>query len=267
MDAISPLRAVCGSGGAQYSGTRIDHGLSGFCSFSQENKSKSKLSPVMSLDLKEQPMASNQTLAALSSSSYLRMFSFQAKTSSIGMSRGMRWWEKSTKVNMLEIHSANHLVDSLLNAGDRLVVLDFYSPGCGGCKSLHPKICQLAESNPNVMFLKVNQEELRTMCHGLNVHVLPFFKFYRGAEGKLCSFSCTIATINKFKKALDKHGSERCSLGPAKGLDCKELMALASVGELKMDLDFLTVHQDVLPLSSASSFCYETEEQHQKMMV
>ena len=72
MDAvISPLRAVCGSGGAQYSGTRIDHGLSGFCSFSQENKSKSKLSPVMSLDLKEHPMTSNQTLAALSSSSYV----------------------------------------------------------------------------------------------------------------------------------------------------------------------------------------------------
>ncbi|CAN6917112.1 unnamed protein product [Brassica oleracea] len=57
MDAISPLRAVCGIG-AQHSGTRIDHGLSGFCSFSQENKSKSKLSPVMtSLDLKEHPMA------------------------------------------------------------------------------------------------------------------------------------------------------------------------------------------------------------------
>ncbi|KAJ4865860.1 hypothetical protein Rs2_52623 [Raphanus sativus] len=265
MDAVSPFRAVCGSA-AQYSGTRIDHGLSGFCSFSQENKSKPKLSPVMSLDLKEHPMSSNQTLTALSSSSSYVVV--PTKTSSIGMSRGMRWWEKSTKDNMLEIHSANHLVDSLLNAGDRLVVLDFYSPGCGGCKSLHPKICQLAETNPNVMFLKVNQEELRTMCHGLNVHVLPFFKFYRGAEGKLCSFSCTIATINKFKKALDKHGSERCSLGQAKGLDSKELMALASVGELKMNLDSLTVDRDVLlPLSSASSFCYETEQQHQKMVV
>lgn len=52
----------------------------------------------------------------------------------------MRWWEKSTNHNMLEIQSANHLVDSLLNAGDRLVVLDFYSPACGGCKSLHPKV-------------------------------------------------------------------------------------------------------------------------------
>ena len=31
-------------------------------------------------------------------------------------------------------------MDSLLNAGDRLVIVDFYSPGCGGCKALHPKV-------------------------------------------------------------------------------------------------------------------------------
>ncbi|VVB13599.1 unnamed protein product [Arabis nemorensis] len=233
-----------------------NHGqISGFSSFSQENKSKSQLFPVMSLDLKEHPTDfTNQSLTAFSSSSVA-----PAKTSSlIGMSRGMRWWEKSANHNMLEINSANHLVDSLLNAGDRLVVLDFYSPSCGGCKSLYPKMCQLAESNPSVMFLKVNQEELRTMCHGLNVHVLPFFKFYRGAEGKLCSFSCTVATISKFKKALDKHGSERCSLGPAKGLDKKELAALASVGELKMNQHSLTMHHQ------ANIFGYKTEEQYQK---
>ncbi|KAL0689652.1 hypothetical protein Bca4012_089330 [Brassica carinata] len=217
MDAISPLRAVCGIG-AQHSGTRIDHGLSGNIPW---------------LETKHSPLC------------LLLPMWFLQRHSPIGMSKGMRWWEKSTKENMLEIHSANHLVDSLLKAGDRLVVLDFYSPGCGGCKSLHPKICQLAESIPNVMFLK----------------------FYRGAEGKLCSFSCTISTINKFKKALEKHGSERCSLGPAKGLDSKELMALASVGELKMNLDSLTMHQDVLLSSSASSFCYKTEEQHEKMVV
>ncbi|XP_010443965.1 PREDICTED: thioredoxin-like 1-2, chloroplastic [Camelina sativa] len=245
----------------------------GFSPFSQENTSKkSKLYPVMSLDLKEQqhPMASpdftNHTLtttAFSSSSSSSSVAPFQVKkTSSTGTSRGMRWWEKSTKHHMLEIHSANHLVDSLLNAGDRLVVLHFFSPACGGCKSLHPKVCQLAESNPDVIFLKVNQEELRTMCHGLNIHVLPFFKFYRGAEGKVCSFSCTIATISKFKKALEKHGSERCSsLGPAKGLDEKELAALASVGELKMNLNPFKHYQ------SSSSFGYKTEEQYEKVML
>lgn len=128
---------------------------------------------------------------------------------------------------MIEIHSAQELVDTLANAGDRLVIVDFYFPGCGGCKALHPKvcimyvilivfcfffylfwiiiclliflkwqICQLAESNQSAIFLKVNYEEHKSMCHSLHIHVLPFFRFYRGAEGRVCSFSCTNATVS-----------------------------------------------------------------------
>lgn len=70
------------------------------------------------------------------------------------------------------------------------------------------------------------------MCYSLNVHVLPFFRFYRGAHGRLCSFSCTNATIKKFKDALAKHTPDRCSLGPPKGLEEKELLALASNRDL-----------------------------------
>lgn len=44
---------------------------------------------------------------------------------------------------MVEIHSAQDLVDALLDAGDRLAIIDFYSPGCGGCKALHPKVLSL----------------------------------------------------------------------------------------------------------------------------
>lgn len=166
-----------------------------------------------------------------------RSISINAQAS-ICVSRAQRWWDKTLKPNMVEIHSAKELVDSLLNAGDRLVIIDFYSPGCGGCRTLHPKICQLAESNPDAIFLKVNYEELKAMCHALRIHVLPFFRFYRGAEGKLCSFSCTNATIKKFKDALGRYGTERCSLGPAKGLDESELLALASVGQLSRNESF-----------------------------
>lgn len=66
--------------------------------------------------------------------------------------------------------------------------------------------------------------------------------------------------ISKFKKALDKHGSERCSLGLAKGLDDKELAGLASIGELKMNLNHVSLRQ-------ASILSYKTEEQHQQHMV
>ncbi|GFZ07729.1 atypical CYS HIS rich thioredoxin 5 [Actinidia rufa] len=103
-------------------------------------------------------------------------FSIKAQ-SSICVSQAMRWWEKTLKPNMKEINSSQELVDSLLIAGDRLAIVDFYSPGCGGCKALHPK-------------------------------------------------------IKKFKDALAKHGTERCHLGPAKGLDESELLSLASIGEI-----------------------------------
>ncbi|GAB2293158.1 hypothetical protein Dimus_027366 [Dionaea muscipula] len=135
---------------------------------------------------------------------------------------------------MKEITSAQDLVDSLLNAGDKLAVVDFFSPGCGGCKALHPKVCQLAEMNPDVQFLQVNYEEHKSMCYSLHVHVLPFFRFYRGAEGRVCSFSCTNVTISKFKNALAKHSTPRCPLDPPKGLEEKELLALVA----NMDLSF-----------------------------
>ncbi|KAL1566328.1 thioredoxin-like 1-2, chloroplastic [Salvia divinorum] len=51
----------------------------------------------------------------------------------------VRWWEENHHQNMIEVESAQELVDSLLNGGERLVVLDFYSPACGGCRTLHPK--------------------------------------------------------------------------------------------------------------------------------
>ncbi|KAK1266071.1 hypothetical protein QJS04_geneDACA000570 [Acorus gramineus] len=153
--------------------------------------------------------------------------------SSICIARSMRWWEKISKPNMVEVNSAQELVDSLSNAGDRLVIVDFYSPGCGGCKALHPKVCQFAESNPNALFLKVNYEEQKAMCQSLNIHVLPFFRFYRGAQGRVCSFSCTNATIKKFKDALAKHGTEQSGLGPAKGLEEQELLNLASNREVR----------------------------------
>ncbi|MFS7915497.1 putative monodehydroascorbate reductase (NADH) [Helianthus anomalus] len=151
---------------------------------------------------------------------------------SISIGKSLRWWEKGVQPNMKEITGAEDLVESLLTAGDKLVVVDFFSPGCGGCKALHPKLCQLAEMHPDVQFLQVNYEEHKSMCYSLNVHVLPFFRFYRGAEGRLCSFSCTNATIKKFKDALAKHKPERCSLGPPKGLEEKELVALGANPDL-----------------------------------
>ncbi|CAH9061950.1 unnamed protein product [Cuscuta europaea] len=159
------------------------------------------------------------------------------KQMSIGIGKAQRWWEKGLQPNMKEVAGAQDLVDSLKNAADKLVVVDFFSPGCGGCKALHPKICQFAEMNPDIQFLQVNYEEHKSMCYSLNVHVLPFFRFYRGSEGRVCSFSCTNATIKKFKDAIAKYGTYSGSgnVGPAKGLEEKELLALAANRDLSFN--------------------------------
>ena len=41
---------------------------------------------------------------------------------------------------MKDVTGAQDFVDSLLSAGDKLVIVIFFSPGCGGCKALHPKV-------------------------------------------------------------------------------------------------------------------------------
>ncbi|XP_050377454.1 thioredoxin-like 1-2, chloroplastic [Argentina anserina] len=198
------------------------------CSKSKE--SNSRAFPVLGVDFFGKPISDHKGLKSLRVKAP-RNFTVHVQAS-ICVSKAMKWWEKTLKPNMVEIYSAQELIDSLHTAGDRLVVVDFYSPGCGGCRALHPKICQLAEQNPDAIFLKVNYEERKTMCHGLHIHVLPFFRFYKGAEGRVCSFSCTNATIKKFKDALAKYGAEGCSLGPAKGLDESEILHLAEIGEL-----------------------------------
>ncbi|XP_074281396.1 thioredoxin-like 1-1, chloroplastic [Silene latifolia] len=187
-------------------------------------------------------LAVNQDDNRLWSSKKGKSQSIEAKMG-LSIAKAMRWWDKGLQPNMKEIASAEDLVNSLQKAGDQLVVVDFFSPGCGGCKALHPKICQLAEMNPDVQFLQVNYEEHKSMCYSLNVHVLPFFRFYRGSEGRVCSFSCTNATIKKFKDALAKYSPPRCSLGPPKGLEEKELLALAA----NKDLSFTYTPKPVQP--------------------
>ncbi|XP_039045474.1 thioredoxin-like 1-1, chloroplastic [Hibiscus syriacus] len=180
-----------------------------------------------------------------------------------------KWWEKRVLPNMKEVTSAQDLVDSLLNAVDKLVIVDFFSPGCRGCKALHPKICQLAEMNPDVQFLHVKYEEHKSMCYSLNVHVLPFFRFYRGAQGRLCSFSCTNATIKKFEDALAKHIPDRCSLSQTKGLDEKELLALAANKDLSFNYSPNPVQpaEEVTVSKPVPMVSFELKESEEKTLV
>jgi thiol-disulfide isomerase/thioredoxin len=135
-----------------------------------------------------------------------------------GPSDGTRWWEKGGSPNLNDIHSTQELIDALFNAGEKLVVVDFFATWCGSCRALYPKLCKLAAEHPDVEFLKVNFDENKRMCKSLNIKFLPYFHFYRGAAGCLEGFSCSLAQLQKLKDAIAQHNTDRCSLGPPLGV-------------------------------------------------
>lgn len=124
-----------------------------------------------------------------------------------------KWWEKNAP-NMIDIHSTQEFLSAMSQAGDRLVIVEFYGTWCASCRALFPKLCRTAEEHPEIVFLKVNFDENKPMCKRLNVKVLPYFHFYRGTEGQLESFSCSLAKFQKIKDAMEIHNTARCSIGP-----------------------------------------------------
>ncbi|KAH7416284.1 hypothetical protein KP509_14G084200 [Ceratopteris richardii] len=136
----------------------------------------------------------------------------------VAQSDGTKWWQKGGSPNLRDVNSTQEFLSALSSAGEKLVVVEFFATWCGSCKALYPKLCQLAAEHPDIDFLKVNFDENKSMCKSLNVKVLPYFHFYRGAEGRLDSFSCSLSKLSKLKEAIAIHNTDRCSIGPPLGL-------------------------------------------------
>ncbi|KAL2516339.1 thioredoxin-like 2 [Forsythia ovata] len=115
------------------------------------------------------------------------------------------WWEKNAGPNMIDIHSMEEFLDALSQAGERLVIVEFFGTWCASCRALFPKVCKIAAQHPEIIFLKVNFDENKSLCKSLNIKVLPYFHFYRGADGLLESFSCSLAKLQKLKDAIETH--------------------------------------------------------------
>ncbi|KAG1677433.1 hypothetical protein FOA52_001888 [Chlamydomonas sp. UWO 241] len=131
-----------------------------------------------------------------------------------------KWWNKGTSSNMRSVDSIQELVDELADAGDKLVIVEFYAPWCNACKALYPKLCKIMDENvDDIRFLKVCFEDNKEMCKTLGVRVLPYFKLYQGAQGKVDEFSCSISKLQRFKDAVASYNGGICSLETMSPLD------------------------------------------------
>lgn len=128
------------------------------------------------------------------------------------------WWTKDVPENVFTVTNVQELVDELEQAAanDQLVVFECFAPWCGSCKALFHKMKKICKEHSDVRFVLLNFEENRKLAKGLGIKVLPFFHFYRGADGKVEELTASISKISRVKDAIVRHKSPRCYL-PANG--------------------------------------------------
>ncbi|CAM9275162.1 unnamed protein product [Choristocarpus tenellus] len=71
---------------------------------------------------------------------------------------------------------------ALAAAGDKLVVIDFHATWCGPCRRIAPFIQTLANSTPEVVFLKVDVDNNSEAAQKYEIEAMPTFLFIKGGE-------------------------------------------------------------------------------------
>lgn len=111
------------------------------------------------------------------------------------------WYTGEAPANVVHVKSEKHLKSLVMSEKD--VVIDFFSPGCLGCKAMWPKVKKLAHQNPEIIFAKVNtaDEGLMKIAEGLKVQKLPWFLLFSSGE-MVASLTANISTFDVLRAEI-----------------------------------------------------------------
>jgi len=64
------------------------------------------------------------------------------------------------------------------------VLIDFTASWCGPCRIMAPIFTDMAKKNPNVVFLKVDVDEMKAIAEQFSVEAMPTFLFMKEGDVK-----------------------------------------------------------------------------------
>ncbi|GFF42081.1 thioredoxin [Aspergillus udagawae] len=62
------------------------------------------------------------------------------------------------------------------------VVVDFFATWCGPCKAIAPIVGKLSETYPNVRFIQVDVDKVRSVAQEMNIRAMPTFVLYKDGQ-------------------------------------------------------------------------------------
>ncbi|XP_020257566.1 thioredoxin H1 [Asparagus officinalis] len=82
---------------------------------------------------------------------------------------------------VIACHSVQEWTQQLeqANQSKKLVVVDFTASWCGPCRMMAPIVSELAKKFTDVLFLKVDVDELKTVAQDWAIEAMPTFVFVK----------------------------------------------------------------------------------------